>query len=293
MPRVSVVIPAHDRADLVGQTLDSVLGQTLADWECVVVDDASTDDTPRVLAGYAARDGRFRVVTGRFGSASAARNAGARQARGSYISFLDSDDLMTPDKLARQVAALDADPAATLAYGDALHFRDGDAAKGSLYAEGVERPTSFESLLSFSAIYAPTVRADAFHAAGGFDESLASAEDWEMWLTLARSGRLIYLPGVALLYRVHAGNKSGHTLRNLRCAARVARKHLAHVPAPRRAVAAWRVYRYFARIYPLPLLAQAGSSQSRAALAAGALLRPRWFLRYPSSLAGLVPLLRG
>ena len=291
MPLVSVVIPAHNRADLLGQTLDSVRAQTLRDWECVVADDGSADDTPRVIADYAARDERFRAVAGRFGSASAARNRGAAAATGTYLSFLDSDDLMEPDKLAWQTAALEADAAATIVYGDTLLFHPGEPAKTSLYTPGAPRPRSFEGLLSFSAIYAPTVRAAAFRDAGGFDESLASAEDWDMWLSLARRGKLLFEPRVALRYRVHAGNKSGHTLRNFRCAVKVARKHLAHVPAARRPMAAARVYRYFARVYPLPLLAQARATGRRDALAAAALLRPRWFARYPSSLPGLLPLL--
>ena len=294
MPLVSVVIPAHNRADLLGQTLDSVLAQTLQDWECIVVDDGSTDATPHVIVDYGSRDGRFRGVAGRFGSASAARNQGAAAATGKYLSFLDSDDLMMPDKLAWQAAALEADPAATIVYGETMLFHPGEPAKASLYSPGIERPRSFESLLSFSAIYAPTVRAATFRDAGGFDESLASAEDWEMWLSLAWRGTLLFEPRIALQYRVHPGNKSGNTLRNFRCAARVALKHLAHLPPRRRTLVAARVYRYFARVYPIPLLHQARHQrdqdrprEARQTMAAAALLRPKWFLRYPSSVAGL------
>ena len=295
MPAVSVVIPARNRADLIGETLASVSAQTLEDWECIVVDDGSTDDTAAVVRSAAGDDARFRVLSARFGSASAARNAGVAEASATYLSFLDSDDLMVPDKLARQVAALDADPDAVLAYGDTVQFRTGERPEhGTIYMSEVERPTDFESLLSFSAIYAPTVRTSAFHAAGGFDTSLASAEDWDMWLALARSGRLLYLPGPALHYRIHPGNKSRHTLRNLACATRVARKHLANLPLGRRARVAARVWRYFARVYPTPLFHDAAAARAgcdarsaRVRLAAAALLRPRWFVRYPSTMLGL------
>lgn len=298
MPAVSVVIPAHNRADLLGQTLDSVLSQTLTDWECIVVDDGSTDSTAAIAESYADRDPRFRVIRGSFGSASAARNRGAAEAQGPFISFLDSDDLMEPDKLEWQVAALQADSLAAIVYGEAFIFHGADPRQGSLYLREVKsKPRSFESLLSCSAIYAPTVRTETFREAGGFDESLASAEDWDMWLTLTARGKLLFEPRIALRYRAHPGNKSADTLRNLRCAVRVARKHLRRIPAHCRPLVAARLYRYFARVYPLPLLAQAresgdGRRQARAAMAAAALLRPRWLVRYPSAIPGLVSLLR-
>ncbi len=300
MPTVSVIIPAHNRAALLGDTLDSVRAQSFADWECVIVDDASSDDTPEVARMFMREDGRFRLVSGRFGSASAARDAGAERATGALLSFLDSDDLMAPDKLAWQVDRLRRDPTATIVYGDTLQFRTGDDPKvGTLYGAGGPRPTSFEELLGFSAIYAPTVRADAFRAAGGFDTSLASAEDWDMWLTLARAGGLIYEPRPSLYYRLHSGNKSKNTLRNFRCALRVAAKHLRHVPPARRPRVAWRTWRYFARVYPLPLLQDAAASRDRREraaarhqLAAAALLRPRWLVRYPSAWLGLPSLVR-
>lgn len=115
-PVVTIVVPAHDRADLLPDTLDSVVHQTYADWECVIVDDHSRDATAVVAQSYAARDERFRVVqlpVSRRG-ANAARNAGLAQARGEYVTFLDSDDLYAPCKIEQQVAAFRQDPALDL-----------------------------------------------------------------------------------------------------------------------------------------------------------------------------------
>ena len=97
MPFYSVVVPVYNRAELVRATLDSVLAQFCRDWELIVVDDGSTDDTPRVLAEYQARLGeRMRVLTQNHAGPGAARNRGIAAARGRYLAFLDSDDLWFP-----------------------------------------------------------------------------------------------------------------------------------------------------------------------------------------------------
>ena len=120
-PRVSVILPAYNRADLVGRAIDSVLAQTWQDLELIVVDDCSTDDTRAALERY--RDTpRVRLVfsdTNRGGSG--ARNLGIAHATGALIAFQDSDDIWLPHKLAAQVAALDSNPRAGLCYCGALH----------------------------------------------------------------------------------------------------------------------------------------------------------------------------
>ena len=98
MPRVSVIIPAYNRADLIEETLDSVFAQTYRDYEIIVVDDGSTDDTRAVLAPLAAA-GKLRYTYQENAGLPAARNTGIRMAAGQYVAFLDSDDLFTPDKL--------------------------------------------------------------------------------------------------------------------------------------------------------------------------------------------------
>ncbi|WP_169313459.1 glycosyltransferase family 2 protein [Aequorivita sublithincola] len=95
-PLVSIIIPTYNRAHLIGETLDSVLAQTYQNWECIVVDDWSTDNTDDVLAGYMAKDARFQYhhrPKGRLQGGNAARNYGFELSKGDYIAFLDSDDL--------------------------------------------------------------------------------------------------------------------------------------------------------------------------------------------------------
>lgn len=266
MATVSVIIPAWNRAGVIAETLESVRRQTFGDWECIVVDDGSTDDTPRVVAHFVQQDPRFRLIRQENSTAARARNRGAAEAQGEFLAFLDSDDLFEPDKLAWQVAALRSDPSAVLAYGETFNFKDGDPHKGGLFfSDSRERPAGpppagFEQLLTMNPIIAPLVRADAFRQAGGFDVSLPSAEDWDMWLSLARRGTLVFEPRLSQRYRSHGGpfgNKSAQTLRNYTCASEVFAKHLRHVPLPRRRALRRKVRAYWQRGYGPRLLREA------------------------------------
>lgn len=266
MPIVSVIIPTFNRAALLGQTLQSVRNQTLLDWECIVVDDGSTDETPRLVEALVREDPRFRLVRQANSSASAARNRGAAEAAGQFLAFLDDDDLFEPDKLLWQLERLRSNPAAALVYGETFNFKDGDPQKGGLYLQHVTHkpqgppPLGFEQLLVCSSIYAPLVRASVFHQTTGFDTRLPSAEDWDMWLTLCRQGDLLFEPRIALRYRHHtgpSGNKSGNTLRNYRCACQVFEKHIVAVPLHRRPRLRLAKRRYFRRGYAARLLAEA------------------------------------
>lgn len=120
-PRVSVLIPTYNRADLIGVAVDSVLAQTFQDFEIIVVDDGSTDGTREALAGYGARVQYIRID---HAGPAPARNAGFRAARGEYVCILDSDDLYYPHKLALQVAHLDAHPEHVMVYTDFSAFDD-------------------------------------------------------------------------------------------------------------------------------------------------------------------------
>lgn len=292
VPLASVVVPTFDREHLIGATLDSVLAQTLKNWECIVVDDGSTDQTESVVGSYCARDSRFRYIWQENAGASAARNRGIELARGRYIAFLDSDDHFAEDKLEWQVAALEADPDAVLAYGNALHCRSRDMRAGEIYqGNRVPKPSgwAFEQLICNSSIYAPLVRTESIRGAGGFDESFALAEDWDMWLTLAKKGKLVFDPRISLYYRVHQGNRSG-SFREYAHARRVVAKHTREMPAAKRRALRRRARRYL-RAYLPRLLEEADAlnaagewEEARHVWLAIARLEPRT-LRSPRTLA--------
>ena len=118
MPRVSIIIPCYNSAAWLAETLASALAQTWTDREIIVIDDGSTDNSAAVARSFTARG--VQLVTQANAGAAAARNAGLRLARGDYIQFLDADDLLAPDKLARQVRLLEEsgnDCIATCAWG--------------------------------------------------------------------------------------------------------------------------------------------------------------------------------
>ncbi|MBI4786845.1 MAG: glycosyltransferase [Chloroflexi bacterium] len=183
--KVSVIIPTYNRAQLIGATLASVLAQTFRDYEIIVVDDGSEDDTAKCLARFEDRITSHRIE---HSGASAARNAGLEIARGEYIAFLDSDDLWEPRFLERMSAALDSASRAGFVYCDYATF---DARgivqpaylparhklRGNLFAQLLE-----SDLLSTGALM---IRRECLDRTGGFDPALEITHDWDLWLRLA------------------------------------------------------------------------------------------------------------
>ena len=108
-PLVSIIIPTYNRCHLIGETLDSILAQTYSNWECLVIDDGSTDDTDKILASYREKDSRFQYhhrPKNRAKGANACRNYGFEISKGEYINWFDSDDLMHPEKIEIQILNL-------------------------------------------------------------------------------------------------------------------------------------------------------------------------------------------
>jgi glycosyltransferase involved in cell wall biosynthesis len=202
-PRVSVVVPAWNRADFVREALDSALSQDFAPFEVVVVDDGSTDGTGEILRGYG---DRIRLHRQENAGQSAAVNRGVETARGDLVALLDTDDAWLPGKLRRQVPLLDADPGAAILYA-ALEFMDGEG-RTIPDPRPPRRTPSGEvlgDLLAGNFLRTPTVifRRDLFLAAGGYDPALACVNDWDMWLRLATGRRVIRDPVPSARYRLH------------------------------------------------------------------------------------------
>lgn len=227
-PRVSVVIPAYGHAELIEETLASVFSQTFRDYEVIVVDDGSPDDTGERLRPLA-DEGRIRYVAQANAGQGAARNRGLEEARGTYVAFLDDDDLWPPDKLAWQVARLDADPGAVMAYGYHAKLR-GDA--GLKIDDPIPyRPTGEVSrefrLRNWLLSPGQTLmRTSAVRALGGFDPGIWGSDDWDLYIRLAAEGRFVFEPRVALHYRLHEANASRRAVHHARNHMRVAWRHI-------------------------------------------------------------------
>jgi glycosyltransferase involved in cell wall biosynthesis len=204
MPRVSVIIPTYNQAQFIPATVEGALAQTYPDVEIIVVDDGSTDDTQAVLSAY--RDTVHYIYQQNKGLAGA-RNTGFLASCGDYLLFLDSDDLMHPDKLAVHVSLLEAEPSFGLVY----------SAWQQINADGTEvlgevRPNRQGQLLKelllrrfFFFASTAVLRRECLLRVGSFDESLRWSEDADMWFRLARAGYAFgYIDQPLLQYRIHA-----------------------------------------------------------------------------------------
>ena len=203
---VSVIIPAYNAASTLGETLDSLIDQTSARWEAIVVDDGSTDDTAVVAARYVARDRRIRMLRQANAGEGAARNAGLSQARFEWVLFLDADDWLLPDALehltrATEVAEVDA----VLGGWErvAADGRVGDAEYGPLAGDLFE----FFARYCVFPIHSALVRRSALRWTGPFDTTLRTCADWDFWQRLTRSGaRFSRMRDVVARYRMRAGS---------------------------------------------------------------------------------------
>jgi hypothetical protein len=197
-PRIAVILPTFNRARFVTEAIASVLDQTLARWELIVVDDGSADDTAAAVAPYL-RDPRIRYFRREHAGQSAARNHGLREARAPVVAFLDSDNLYFPGFLDAAAAAFEDRPYMDVAYGilatryhaladTELLFRPFD--RGALCADNYVDVNSF------------ICRKAAIDRVGGFDELLETHEDWDLLLRLTVDKPACPLPILSAYYRV-------------------------------------------------------------------------------------------
>jgi len=194
-PQVSVIIPVHNGAATIGRALESVFDQTFSDYEIVICDDGSTDDTLAVLAKYG---DKIRVVREANRGPSAARNAAVTASHGELIALIDRDDQWLPNKLELAVNAMRADARAALLYSDMIVVNEAgeEFRRSQIRPETAHAPTMDEMLARIWPIVPSTIvmRRDAFDRAGGFCEQLLSAEDIHFSLLMREQGHFIYLP---------------------------------------------------------------------------------------------------
>lgn len=220
-PRVSIIIPFLNASAYLGEAIESVYAQAFRDWELVLVDDGSTDDGPAIAKTHADRDQRIVLISpdpARRGAA-AARNRGIAAARGSLISFLDADDLYMPDKLARDVIALDADPRAAWVYGATRWIHENGHTRDHIDRLGVRLDRCYEPPEILARIIleergdipctcAAMIRKGPLDAVGGFEERFALYEDQSLWVKLLFAYPVRIISGCHAVYRQHANSTS-------------------------------------------------------------------------------------
>jgi glycosyltransferase involved in cell wall biosynthesis len=208
MPTISVIIPVYNGAKTIKETIESVLNQTWQNFELLVINDGSNDATLEIIQTI--KDTRIQVFSYPNSGVSASRNRGLTKAEGEFISFIDADDLWTPDKLELQLQALQDHPQAAVAYS----WSDWIDQSGKFLRKGghiTVNGKAYEKLLLRDFIESgsnPLIKKQALDEVGDFDQSLTSAEDWDMWLRLAAKNEFITVEVPQILYRISPNSAS-------------------------------------------------------------------------------------
>jgi len=222
---VSIIIPAYNYGRFILETLESVRSQTFTDFECLVIDNGSTDNTKDVIAEILT-DKRFKYFYQENKGVSAARNRGLREAKGKYIQFLDADDLIQDQKLEQSVNFMESNPSTHLVYSDMRYFKDGNSKELFMnYNCNREDQRPWMKYVSGSGkemmelflkgnnmvISSPVFRAELTGEIGYMDESIGHNEDWDFWLRMTLAGKEFHFlnaPGSMTLIRIHKSSAS-------------------------------------------------------------------------------------
>jgi glycosyltransferase involved in cell wall biosynthesis len=281
MPAISVIVPTYNCARWLHESLDSIFAQTERDCEVIVVDDGSTDETPRVLGTYT---GRIMLVEGAHGGLAAARNLGLARATGEWIAFHDADDVAVPDRLAWSRAFLREHPTFDAVFGNGRRMAIDEAAKADVVPARYVGATAGRSLtvvdlfegypVYFQGALVPR---RTFDAAGPFDPAYRVQPDLEYGYRLFPHLRAACVGRTMFHYRWHTTNNSGDRLGTRYDIARVLERLPVVAPGAVRAIGARRIRDQIARHYfqiGLARLADHERTAARQAFVRAAALRP-------------------
>ena len=209
---VSVVIPTHNRCPLLKEAVASVFAQTFEDWELIIVDDGSKDDTWAWLQGH--RDERVRTIRlANNPGVCVARNTGLQAAKGQFIQYLDDDDLLIESALQTHIEALEKFPAAIGSVGGYIMFDEHAHRRVRIVRRKTIRDIWQDFLFGWVATACQCLfRTHSVRAVGGWNEAYVKATDHELWSRLGRLGPVVLLPEFVLRYRVHEGQWSPRNL---------------------------------------------------------------------------------
>ncbi len=231
-PKISVIIPTYNREKYILETLASVFAQSYSDYEIIVVDDGSTDGSKKLLTPIIKEKG-LRLLEQENAGVSAARNRGVASAKGELIAFLDSDDIFHPEKLAKQIALLEANPQLGFVHsnfrkfndsGQELGFRDMSRFQGNVYPQILQE---WSALMALPTLLMPK---KVFEEVGGFDEEIHWGEDIDLYFRVAKNYDLGLLPEVLCQVRVHSGTASSSKIGSAESFHRVLDKAVASDP---------------------------------------------------------------
>lgn len=227
-PLISIVIPTYNHASFLKEAMTSVVNQTYTNWEAIIVNNYSDDDTVDVVNSF--NDSRFKLINfHNNGIIAAARNKAISESKGGWLAFLDSDDIWYPKKLELCMQALIASNADAICHGEKWNWENGSS-RDVKY--GPESRSTYDSLLfngNCISTSATICRRQSVTDVGGFSEDLdlVTAEDYELWLKLARSNnKFIFKSEVLGEYRIHPGGSSQAIKKNVSAILMVIHNHI-------------------------------------------------------------------
>lgn len=221
-PVITIIVPCYNGEKFLKDALESISEQSYVNWECLVIDDGSTDNSKDVAGTFISNDKRFKYFYQQNAGPSVARNHGIELARGGYIQFLDADDKLENDKLRKQLEIMDANKDCSIVYGTSAYFNSGEKTlhnsknviipywQGNISGKGNDL---METLLqgNIMVVHSPLIRKSVFSDAGLFDPDIWFNEDWDVWLRCAMCNLSFIFddsPNTGALIRMHNENRS-------------------------------------------------------------------------------------
>jgi len=212
-PTVSVIIPTYNRAHLIGKAIKSILNQTFQDFEIIVIDDGSTDNTEETVKNFNNFKIRYIRHTNNRG-VSVARNTGIRVSRGKYIALLDSDDEWLPEKLEKQIKTFKSEsPEVGIVYSNVLHIDESGKNMHKLTNPKKVEGHIYEDLLGGNYVGTSStllIKKECFNRVGLFDDLLKAENDWDMWIRIAKYYRFALIKIPLVKYRFHSNRISNN-----------------------------------------------------------------------------------
>ena len=205
---VSIIIPCYNYAHFLSEALDSVLSQTYTEWECIIINDGSPDNTEEIALSYCKRDIRFKYFYKENGGHGSARNYGIKNSTGKYIMPLDADDKIESTYISKAVEEIESDTNIKLVTGQVQYF-------GDLNEKVIVPVYNLRSYLTVNYISISSLfRRSDFDKAKGFDETMLAFEDWDLFIKILKwGGKVSQLPNTGLFYRRKNGSMF-HTVSN-------------------------------------------------------------------------------
>ncbi len=230
VPKISIIIPCYNYAHFLPESIASLKEQSYANWECLIVDNASTDNSKQVIESFAVLDNRIKYYYQPIKGPSAARNLGIKEAKGEFVQFLDADDLLQVNKLKNGISIFNNHPDAAIVYSDMRYFAHGNKNEMFFamslnkkydkpwmnYIEG-KKSEMLPFILSgnIMVISSPLIKKSVLDEIGYFDETLLFHEDWEYWLRFVFADKKFILDkekDSMTLIRVHENSHSNANL---------------------------------------------------------------------------------